>query len=444
MRILCAYNANIDAIFKVNGMQMSALAQGIDTPRGQPGYIVTKADFFEGLFTCMEKGTGAEWVVRDEVMFEWLRSNFLKDAFLRMGGNMGIMANALSELGAGQVIPNVPNPSPLQLSFFKGKNIFIPPGTPLQNGHNHGHAPTSAPKELIHFVFDFSQGDTFMRHGKRMTVPRGNRFIATYDPLNFELFADEHFSKYALDNIKNIDGAVISGLHLLRETYPDGSTYKEKLIRTMGQLASWKEANKKLRLHVELGHFISASIASDLLTHLAIVADSIGVNEDELAMLASLFNIDTSGILEMDANSIVETTVSLCKNLSIKSMLVHTKEFVVSVSLSKTTLAENTLEALQFGISCAAAFACTGSMEDRDAMLLKASRIMESDIGKTQMEALKEKHAFHSKGSGVSGEYCGCMVCAVPTRLCNEPLTTVGLGDTVSSAIFLRELELCP
>ncbi|MFA7037531.1 MAG: ADP-dependent glucokinase/phosphofructokinase [Methanosarcina sp.] len=34
------------------------------------------------------------------------------------------------------------------------------------------------------------------------------------------------------------------------------------------------------------------------------------------------------------------------------------------------------------------------------------------------------------------------MLCILPTLLCKSPITTVGLGDTLTAGTFLRGLEL--
>ena len=451
MKILCAYNANIDAIYRVDGLQMSSFAQGCEEEistrlQNLPGSISSVPDFFAGLFYCMQKGVGAEWMIRDAEVFEWLRSNFLERSFMRMGGNMGIMANVLSELGASAVIPNIPNPSPLQMSFFSNRAIFVPYEGKLQRSSDiHQSEPSGDSKELIHFVFDFKKGDSFLLLGKQMSVPRENRFIATYNSLNLELHIDEEFSRYALSNIREMDGVLIAGYHLLREAYPDGSGYQEKLGRSLEQLRAWKSRNNKLHMHVELGHFSSIGIASDVFSGLAPIADSIGMNEDELAMLADMYEIDTSGILEMDACSIIRAAASMCKVFGTGRILVHTRELVISVSsasASSTSSPGKIFEALHFGVKCAAAFACSGKLADRNTLLAIASGIEESDRGRLQMAKIEDMIPIMYRENGIIAEYSGYFVCAVPTRLCGQPVSTVGLGDTVSSAIFLRELEL--
>src|SRR5690606_18377311 len=101
--------------------------------------------------------------------------SYFQKSLVRMGGNAGIMANALSEIGASKVVPNVAVPSKTQLSLFSKKAVYFP-DAPLQaeeelekeklktesekntrdkyNTRN-THASFSS-QEPIHFVFDFS------------------------------------------------------------------------------------------------------------------------------------------------------------------------------------------------------------------------------------------------------------------------------------------------
>ncbi len=130
MKILCAYNANVDALYSITGEEVSAMlasADGADvmgkitTPTG---VINSISDFLAGLLFCMKEGTGAEWLIHEPEVFKRLKDQFIHRSKLRMGGNMGIMANVLSEMGAELVVPNVVNPTERQLSFFP-KRQFI-------------------------------------------------------------------------------------------------------------------------------------------------------------------------------------------------------------------------------------------------------------------------------------------------------------------------------
>jgi ADP-dependent phosphofructokinase/glucokinase len=458
MNILCAYNANIDSIYHIDGSELSQMLGELEVENpvfadefnkkiiSPPGSISSKPDFLAGLITCMRDGSGAEWMIKDSSVFEWIKKTFIDGSFMRMGGNMGIMSNVLSELGASRVVPNVASLSKLQLSFFSGKAVYHPfEGKLYKSSELENILPehdTNNKPELIHFVFDFRKGDKVSLSGKDFTVPRENRFIATYDPLNFELHMDAEFRKYSEAHIEDMDGAIISGYHMLQENSETGSDYKSKLDASLRQLQSWKNIRKDLHIHVEFGHFSSDDIALYAFSSLSKIVDRIGMNEDELAMLAGLNGIDPNPILEMDSVAIADTAISLCNNSGLCRMIVHTREFVVSVSCMKNDDPEIIIEAMKFGAGCAAAFACSGKLTDRNKLLEIASEIPESESGKKETARLAQHIEDKLNCSTVCGIHESFQVTIVPTRICDEPVSTVGLGDTISAAIFLRELEL--
>jgi ADP-dependent phosphofructokinase/glucokinase len=466
MNILCAYNANIDSISHIDGKRLSRLLEGQtgdavhERLKKLPAAISSRADFFAGLVTCMQHGNGAEWMISDIAVFDWLKETFLADSLMRMGGNMGIMANVLSELGASRVIPNVANLSRLQASFFSQKAIFHPFKGKLYDSRAISNVLPAANKspELIHFVFDFKKGETLRLHDEDITAPRENRFIATYDPLNFSLCIDQHFRDYAHQHASEMDGAIVSGYHLLQENEIQGHGnengsdepghkhygYKEKLGQSLEQLKSWKNIREDLHIHVEFGHFSSGNIASYAFSILSPVVDRIGMNEDELAMLARINGMDAGAILAMDPVAIAETAIELCSAYGLCRMLVHTREFVLSVSCKKDEEPEKIIEAMDFGLKCAAAFACSGKLADRDTMLGIALGIKESEYGLSACSKLARHMEKKWTCSQVCGLHMSFQVTIIPTRICDEPVSTVGLGDTISAAIFLRELELLP
>jgi len=489
MNILCGYNVNIDSVYRVSGAEISELletfeaAEILNKIENPPGKIISESDFVAGLAYCMIKGCGAEWLVFEQSVFEFLKSRYFGKSLIRMGGNAGIMANALSQLGASRVIPNVAVPSKTQLSLFSKKAIYLPDtfiqfekNSGATSGKNKGVASSS--QEPIHFVFDFSEGETFSLYGTEVRVPRENRFIATCDHLNFRLFVNPAFEQYALQHACEIDGVLISGFHLLLENYPDGSTYKTILDNALNQLRSWKARNDKLRIHLEFGHFASKEIANSVFLKFAELSYSLGMNEDELAMLYNLHGVLGEGLLQMKAESVADAACRLASRNGLKRLLIHTREFVLTVfkpdlkSNSKSDseptsenfpdflpsgetdypespessvlqrIAGEKLEALEFGVRCAGVYAASGRLEGRKFVEEEASKLQESTFGRKQIEAFLK--AFNGKAFG-QGAYAfreGYVICLLPTLLSRSPVTTVGLGDTLTAGIFLRGLEL--
>ena len=328
-------------------------------------------------------------------------------------------------------------------------------------------------QDPIHFVFDFSKGDTFSLYGTEVKVPRENRFIATCDHLNFKLFVNPAFEKYALEHIREIDGALISGFHLLLEnsTDSDGSGYEAILEKTLVQLRSWKAKNEKLQIHIEFGHFSSKKLANSVLQKFAGISDSIGMNEDELSMFQEIHGVSREQVLQMNIELLGSAALKLASNYKLKKLLIHTREFILTIfkldsyqnlesdvklgtdsglndpklNLQEPDLqniAGKRLEAIEFGIKCAGLYAASGRLESGDLAAIGDLELQESDFGKKQLElfvktfngktfekgayALKEKH----------------LLCMMPTLLSPSPITTVGLGDTLTAGIFLRGLEL--
>jgi ADP-dependent phosphofructokinase/glucokinase len=471
MNILCGYNVNIDSVYRITGAEISELletfkaAEMLNKIQTPPGKIYLEADFVAGLVYCMKNGCGAEWLIINQSVFEFLKNRYFGKSLVRMGGNAGIMANALSQIGVSRVIPNVAVPSKTQLSLFSKKTIYFPENLPqtMENtlkDSDENKSVLSSNQEPIHFVFDFSEGETFSLYGTEIKVPRENRFIATWDHLNLRLFVNHAFEHYALKHACKIDGVLVSGFHLLLENYPDGKTYKKILEDTFNQLKSWKNRNDKLQIHIEFGHFASKEIANSVFLKFAKFSDSLGMNEDELEMLYNLHGINREGLQHMEVEAISNAAFRLASKYGLKKLLIHTREFVLtafnfklnsrSCSESKPEseteqlqkAAEEKLEALKFGVRCAGVYAASGKLEGREFVEKEASTLQESQFGRAQIGAFLK--AFNGKTLG-QGAYVlkeNYIICMLPTMLSRSPVTTVGLGDTLTAGTFLRGLEL--
>ncbi len=479
MNILCGYNVNIDSVYRINGAEISELLRAferteiLDKIENPPGKILSESDFVAGLTYCMKNGCGAEWLVFEQAVFEFLKTRYFQKSLVRMGGNAGIMANVLSEIGASRVVPNVAVPSKTQLSLFSKKAVYFPDDPLKAEEKVEAGSPSNlntsfSSQDPIHFVFDFSEGETFSLYGTEIRVPRENRFIATCDHLNFRLFASSAFENYALRHAGEMDGALISGFHLLLETYPDGSTYKEILENSFSQLKTWKSKNERLRIHVELGHFVSREIANSVFSKFAGISDSIGMNEDELSIFYNLHGIPVEGLLHMEAEAIGKAACKLASLHGLGKLFIHTREFVLAVfkpdtgNSGKSEISEKwvegkwedkespallkaagkKLEAMGFGLRCAGAYAASGRLEGREFIEKEALKLQESRFGRDQLQLFLKSFGGTACGKGAFALMEGYMLCILPTLLCKSPITTVGLGDTLTAGTFLRGLEL--
>ncbi|MFZ3147555.1 MAG: ADP-dependent glucokinase/phosphofructokinase, partial [Methanothrix sp.] len=281
MNIICAYPVNVDAVCNIRGEEISAL-----TPSNMKielrESIGSREDLLSCLLFCMQHGSGAEILIENEAIARQIEESFPWQ--FRLGGNAGIMANVLAELGDKPVLNAPALGSKLAGMLHAGVHVPVA-GRLLESAWAAG-APQANPKrdqdaetEMEHFVFQFKKGDLVAGGQNRIIAPSDNRFIATYDPVNTRLVSSRHFDSYCLENIREIDGALLSGFHLAPI-----DEYQEIFPRKIAQIKSWKDKNPQIFIHAEMGSFQSPQIMQSLLLLLPqIPVDSLGLNEDELA-----------------------------------------------------------------------------------------------------------------------------------------------------------------
>ena len=442
MNVICCCNVNIDSVCTVNGAKITnhieennlgtEIKHLIENP---PNRINSISELLALLLRCMERGTGGEFLVEtpDATPESAIRSLITGKPVLRLGGNAGIAADVLSNLGASLVIPNVACPSRRQVDLFTGEVIRIPV---YKDGDISLLKPgdaVSCEEDALHYVFDFKKGDKVTLCGRTISVPNNNRIIATYDPKNISLYMDDAFRDYSLAHIKEMDGALISGFHLLRNTYPDGSTYIDCLQPILDHLKRWKSVNPDLRIHFESGDFLDSGITDFIISRLSDIVDSIGMNEEEFLK----DDADTS------ARNIIEKSVQSIDELGISRLCIHTRDFIVSVFDPAYIDARSEIDALNFGASASGALAIAGHANITSSHAATMD-LQPSDAGVRECSGVQEHFHGEQIDGGVHLQLNGYTVCVAPSLHCESPVTTVGMGDTMTAGVFLRELEHRP
>ena len=276
MNIICAYPVNLDAVYDLEEERMSRfiqLANPLEIKSELKGSIRSREDLISSLLYCIKEGSGAEILVESQTLAEDIKSNF--SWRFRLGGNAGIMANLLTDLGA-QTILNAPALEP-RLAELLRPGVGVPFAGQLLSPCRAAEKLKIDP-EVVHFVFQFKENDRILSPQGMIAAAKDNRFIATYDPVNTRLVSSSDFDSYCLDNILDIDGALVSGFHLASL-----DQYKEIFPSKIEQIRSWKKANVHLYVHVEMGSFQSQEITRHFLGLLGQISpDSLGLNEDEL------------------------------------------------------------------------------------------------------------------------------------------------------------------
>ncbi len=438
MKIICAYPVNLDAVYDMEEDSISRFIQGADPleiKSEMKGSIRSREDLISSLLYCIQHGSGAEILVESQQLAEKIEASFPWS--FRLGGNAGIMANLLAEMGARPVL-NAPALEP-RLAALLHPGVGIPVSGRLMQPTQAAERPGLS-SEVLHFVFQFKESDRIPSPQGPISAAKDNRFIATYDPVNTRMVSNQDFDAYCQDHIQDIDGAILSGFHLAPR-----DRYREIFPPRIEQIRSWKEANPNIFIHVEMGSFQSQKIARHFLRLLE-KADSLGLNEDELETAAAEYSAIGSSPVSSTALSTsrpeisqwqerVQKAAGLREHLGIFRVSVHTRDYILSIMEEGKITAKEELLSLQKGADAAAALAATGS----------AKGMPPNEVNPRGLEAKRE---FCRQGAVVAGvgrgafhKRDGLVVSLMPSLLAREPRITVGLGDTATAATFYQELQ---
>jgi ADP-dependent phosphofructokinase/glucokinase len=408
MNIICAFNVNLDAVHSINEIELAELISRLEImPKlERPETISSVDDFFSGLLYCMSSGSGNEFIIDNPQVANIINSLFSWED--RLGGNAGIMANAIAAQGAEPIL-NVPALTKKTVNLLNPivkipkKSKLVSPAEAIRNEH-----------EPVHFVIQFQQGLNASISSGKICSSRENRLIATYDELNGRIYSDPDFDAFCEDNLDKVDGALVSGFHLVPL-----SDYRNLLDKKINQISRWKRIKAELFIHAEMANFQRAEVMTYLLERL--VADSVGMNEDELGTLYD-FKPNWKGVLG--------AAQDLRSRFRFERVCIHTRDYILSI-VNDIINPNEEIEALAYGADLAATFAATG----------KIMKPLSTNINPIGASIVKEFCRSGAKPSGrgsclrTSDEY----ICIIPAQFVERPRITVGLGDIMTASAFYRE-----
>ncbi|MFH1448509.1 MAG: ADP-dependent glucokinase/phosphofructokinase [Candidatus Micrarchaeota archaeon] len=305
----------------------------------------------------------------------------LPEGTLRIGGQAGNMAVSASRLLTRSYL-HTPNYSRKMLSLFKSRRVLVACGESFLPARECGD--DSEP--LTHMIFEFKKGKN---------ISSSDRFIVSFESENPSLPINPIFSRNILPVIQDIPKAIIGGFHLVPPRL-----LRKRMSGVLAQIRKWKRINPCLRMHLELGDFLSHE--SEILTvkHILPEVHSVGLNESELP---TFLNSLGSGRIE----SVLDKT---------GTVVLHTGNY--SLALSRDYSQKALASSLAFA-SCVSGFKA-----------LKGHSPTFSQLAKAQF---KRKRIIPPRIRGASTD--------IPTAFSPsvniKPKYTIGLGDCFSMAFFL-------
>lgn len=446
-RVVTAFNANIDAVLKVRGERLTALAAevglGADAPEAEgERRIRTPKDVVRGLVRCFARGIAEEWLVDDELTYAWMRAALGYDR-LQMGGQGGIVANAMAVCGVQQVLAHCASLPSDQASLFLDLPNLV--STDEHGGLRRARTIDRPDPPMIHWILEFDHGDSMVLGDRTVTCPKSNRFIATYDPLNFRLHVDAGFAAAAAA-LRN-DVVILSGYHMLSEHMPDGTLAAERIATSFEVVKAWKARNPDCLVHLEVASTQDLAVRRAVVDRIARSCDSIGVNERELIdLLVAIGRVDLAERCEhkTDSANLLDGLEVVFHEIGCPRVQLHMFGLYVTMQrpgFRVTPLANR--RGMQLAAVVAAGKAGTGAIERREALLWAADREI-GDVSAAELQLLAD-HVASKYGpndlaaTGLLGGPDYDLI-AVPTVIIPNPVTLVGMGDTISSVSLVGSL----
>ena len=447
--VASVFNANIDDVLKVSPDMLLKWMQELKADEWQVlntggKRIAEPTDVLRGFVECFSKGIAQEWLVTDEAAFSWMRDNMGYDR-LQMGGQGGIIANVMAVAGAQRVYVHCASLPGQQAGLFLGLPTLL---STDQAGRLHpaSQVDRGGDRPLIHWILEFDKGAELTIGGLTLTCPKSNRFIATYDPLNFVLAVDQGFDAALRDPAQPLDVILLSGYQMLTEPLAGGAPGSglQRIHDSWQKVQAWKDAHPGVVVHFEFASTQDQRIRRELADFLAVRADSVGCNEQELIGMLEVLG-ESAAVREcqaLDSVGLFKGLLIVYERLKLKRIQLHM--FGLYVTLIRPGAASEgpafdpaaNVRGMAFAATLAAAKAGTGSLEDpRNLLWAHGHAVSEHSLKELRaLDAhLRAAHAAAGLSETGLASAPGFEVAAVPTILIEKPVTLVGMGDTISS-----------
>ncbi len=442
--ILLGFNVNIDKIIYIDPTTISKILS-FDLNIGKndlsipPSLITNRRELFIGLFHAIMEGKADETIVNNEKIGEYIESTFTIDHEL-IGGQAGIIANFLAEIGIRNIAINLP---------LKSKKLMklLNPRVMLYNKKANGDVEHSIPYKdenlISHYIFEFKKG-VYTFNDIEITCPRNNRFIASLDFINSQLTLDQDFVNFSIANTHLFNIAIVSGFHLINLSISHKKSYEEVTKPVISLIKEWKKRKPSLITHFEFAS-TKSKILLTLLNKLLPFIDSIGMNEQEL--LTTLYHINMNSYHSIKnkffITDIFDALVFLLSRYPHLRIHFHTLGYYLVISKPINKFKAN---ARLKGLLSAALMAYAKA-NDMNFMSIKDVTNINDLLSKTGYEKLTELNEFLNKKYMITGDLLkdgivhskGFTLIAIPTIIAKHPTKLVGLGDIISSSALLEE-----
>jgi len=444
MSMYLAYNTNVDAIIYLNEKHIQSLIKEFGTGnikkrmQEYPREINEPLDFVARLLHALKTGKPQSVPLMSYEVDKWFNSRF-EHGVERIGGQVGIIANLLANLEFKKVIAYSPLLGKKQAEMFVRRGNLLYPV--IENGKLALKKPLEAYKEgdpvKINRIFEFRAGTRFKLGNEVIEVPYSGRFIVACRSEEFaRVETSSNFKPYLPEIGEMVDGAILSGYQGIRNHYTDGKNANYYLRKAKEDIKLLKK-KKDVKIHVEFASIQDRDLRKKVIFNIFPLADSVGMDEAEIAHILSVLGYRDLSDRIFTYNKIEDTVLGakiLLDELNLEVLQIHTIYYLMYITHRDNPLSEgDLLKSLEVGTT------------------LAATRAFLGDIRRPEDVKVGLNIPFNEKGEYVklrleealskmrTREY---KIVITPTRIVKNPVSTVGLGDTISAGAFASYLSL--
>lgn len=396
-------------------------------PTDQPlhhDYIENVEQLAQSFAYFFAPGAASERFVVNETLFSLLveASRELPGNRWAVGGNAPVMAGRMAVEGCEVLLGG---------SFSTDFNDVLPEHITVAGG--------TVDEPDIHLIMEYPSGATWGPYTSR----RANRYIVHSDDHNPYLDSIDEFEEQ-LEGF-HPDLLVVGGLQMM-DNFPFQQGEREALLGRLSHLMS--SASAETAVHFEMASFVDEGLMADLLRLVLPHADSLGMNEQELPNLLSLFRGSNVTVLS-DPNPRVATVLDQMRELfrlvnelhqesgegrALTRLHVHTLAFQAMI-VTRGSQWKNTMSATAKASLTANRHVCgSADIDPSKARLIMDESFSVSRQAGSQRIPLQESRPVSCWDEGDHE------ICVAPVLVCTEVYQTAGGGDNVSAAGLVLQI----
>ncbi|KAG9268665.1 ADP-dependent glucokinase-like [Astyanax mexicanus] len=396
-------------------------------PTDQPihhDYIENAEQLAQSFAYFFAPGAASERFVMNDTLFSQLveASRELPGNRWSIGGNAPVMAGRMASEGCDVLLGG---------SFSTDFNDVLSEHITV--------AGNTLDEPDIHLILEYPTGASWGQYTSR----RANRYIVHSDDHNPYLDSMEEFEKKLLSF--NPDLLVVGGLQMM-DNFPFKQGEREALLTHLARILS--SASPQTSVHFEMASFVDEDLLLDLLGFVLPHTDSLGMNEQELPNLLSLFRGSNVTVLS-DPNPRVATVLDQMRELyrivnqrqretstgrPLTRLHVHTLAFQAMI-VTHGSQWKNTMSAVAKASLTANRHVCGSADIDTS----KARLIMDESFSISRREGSQRIPLQESRPVSCWAED-DYEICVAPVLVCTEVYQTAGGGDNISAAGLVLQI----